>query len=103
MKKGAQFKRVYSPSEFVEAFKPSEYGETWDEVVGSEEFHRPEEGRMSHAEMVESIRNSGVTEPVQVHNGYVVDGHHRAAAAIAAGAQITVEKAAGEMYEGQIK
>ena len=39
----------------------------------------------SHPEHVESVRQNGVTNPVVVRRGQVVDGHHRIVAAHDAG------------------
>jgi ParB-like chromosome segregation protein Spo0J len=92
-----------SPKQFARLYKPSEYGSTWSEVVSNEDFHRPVEGSLSHEDMVKSIKKDGLKEPIQVFQGHVVDGHHRAAAAIEANKRIRVQEAPSEMYEGQIK
>lgn len=41
----------------------------------------------SHAEHVERVREHGVTNPIVVRRGQVVDGHHRIVAAHDAGVQ----------------
>ena len=89
--------------QFEKIFRPSEYGETWSDVPHSEEFHKViDEGNMTHADMVESVKKSGVQVPVSVHKGYVVDGHHRVAAAIESNTPVRWEVSPSEMYEGQI-
>lgn len=92
-----------SASDFAATFSPSEYGESWEDVAHSEDFHHPVEGAPSHEELTADVRERGVTDPVQVYRGHVVDGHHRVAAALAAGADVPYEHAPSEMYEGQIR
>jgi hypothetical protein len=92
-----------SSSQFAKTYKPSEYGASWSEVRGSEEFHRPIEGAMSHEEMVSDVKKHGVRSPVMVYGGRVVDGHHRVLAAMDAGQAIPFEHSPSELYEGQIK
>ena len=58
---------------------------------------------MSHEEMVKDVKEHGVRTPVMVHKGHVVDGHHRALAAMDAGQAIPFEHSPSELYEGQIK
>jgi hypothetical protein len=92
-----------SANQFAKTYQPSEYGATWSEVRGSEEFHRPIEGTMSHEEMVKDVKKRGVHTPVMVYGGRVVDGHHRALAAMDAGQAVPFEHSPSELYEGQIK
>ena len=95
--------RSLSAEQFAQNYYPSEYGASWRHVRNSADFHRPEPGLLNHEEMVESVKKHGIKEPVQVYQGYVVDGHHRVLAAIDAKVPIPYEHAPSEMYEGQIK
>jgi len=102
MDRGQQWKRMHH-TDFTAQFKPSEYGQTWQDVTGNEDFSKTiDEEALSHSDLVASIKQHGVKEPIQVYNGYVVDGHHRVAAAIDADADIPFENASSELYEGQI-
>lgn len=91
-----------SAAQFAKKFKPSEYGHTWSEVGKDPEFHRPEEGSLSHKEMVSNIKEHGVHTPVMVYGGRVVDGHHRVLAAMEAGQAIPYQHSPSELYEGQV-
>lgn len=82
-----------SAAQFAKKFAPSEYGQSWDEVGQHEEFHRPVEGTLSHEEMVKSVKDRGIDIPVIVQGKHVIDGHHRALAAMEANVRIPYDRA----------
>ena len=99
-----------SPDQFRSAYLPSEYGADWDSVQkhasgsncsGIREFDAY--GRGLNEQLRSSVKEGGIHTPVQVYQGFVVDGHHRVAAALSSGVQIPVEEAPSEAYEGQIE
>ena len=80
-----------SPQQFAKHVHPREGGKTWDEVVETHKTKDPE----AFNSLVESVRNEGIKEPVQVSarvfksgNPFMYNGHHRVAAAIHAGVDI---------------
>lgn len=98
-----------SPEQFRANYRPTEYSKDWDGVVRHVRHanccginERDEHGRGLNDSMRSSIKHEGIREPVQVKDGWVVDGHHRAAIALSVGANIPVEHTDHEMYEGQI-
>ena len=96
--------KVLSAIQFAKTYKPSEYGDSWSEVPHNEEFKKfTDPDQLSHDEMVKDVATHGIKEPVQVYKGHVVDGHHRAAAAIEANVDIPFQKTKSPMYEGQIE
>lgn len=80
-----------NPDEFAHTFMPTHWGADWDEASSALSREDP-----SHqASLTNSVRERGIQEPVRVtprlrHSSqrYVVDGHHRVAAARATGQPI---------------
>jgi ParB-like chromosome segregation protein Spo0J len=83
---------IFSAEQFKNIYKPSEYGEHWNEVPQSRLFHMRMTPDALNA-MENSIKSEGIQVPVKVDRmvGKVVDGHHRAAIALRHGLSIPVE------------
>lgn len=81
-----------SAEQFAESITPREYSSTWEGIQESRKEKNPEK----YNNLVESIRNEGVKNPVQVSatvsedtgKPFVYNGHHRVAAALEVGADI---------------
>ena len=89
LSKGQFGEHMEWPAEsFTKLFKPSEYGNNWQEVSGHRLFWRA--GVEKQTALEESVKNEGIKEPVSVNrmSGRVTDGHHRVIAAIKSGQPI---------------
>jgi hypothetical protein len=81
-----------SAQQFAAQVHPREYGKTWDEVAEKHKSKDPE----AFNSLAESVRTEGIQEPVQLSaaesgvtgNPFMLNGHHRVAAAIHVGADI---------------
>jgi hypothetical protein len=73
---------------FTKLYKPSEYGNNWEEVPGHRLFGRA--GAERQALLEESVKSEGIKEPISVDrmSQRVTDGHHRVIAAMKSGQPI---------------
>ena len=73
---------------FTKLYKPSEYGNNWEEVPGHRLFNRAGAERQTALE--ESVKSEGIKEPISVDrmSQRVTDGHHRVIAAMKSGQPI---------------
>lgn len=92
--------RNLNPDEFSEQFRPSEYGESWDDVDYNLSQDEDDSGPWIR-NLTSDLGERGIHTPVQVHRGFVIDGHHRVTAARRAQVDIPYEQAPSELYEGQ--
>jgi hypothetical protein len=73
---------------FTKLYKPSEYGNNWEEVPGHRLFGRA--GAERQALLEESVKSEGIKEPISVDrmSQRVTDGHHRVIASMKSGQPI---------------
>lgn len=92
---------------FAATFRPSEYGPTWRcATIVMDGQCADRDGVYDYDDLGDlgrQLARNGQQEPVKVLDGcWVVDGHHRAAAAIEAGLPVTYEHVAEQDYDGQV-
>jgi hypothetical protein len=87
--------------EFTAMYAPSEYSESWDKVTEHPEFDRDEDGNKAYHAMVEDMKVNGMNSPVNVKTpeNKVQDGHHRVAAAMAAGVPVKFTTTDKDMWD----
>ena len=88
---------MLNPDQFMKEYHPGEYAHKWRGVASNREFLK---GAPIN-DLIEDVREKGVTTPVKVYKNTVVDGHHRVIAAAVAGQKIPFEVTEDDTYEPQ--
>lgn len=80
--------QTLSAAEFAETYPPAYYAGTWADAAEHEDFIAGGDHGWDMDELVDSMTESGMQDPVEVLDGEVRDGHHRVVAALACGADV---------------
>lgn len=90
---------MLNPDQFMKEYHPGEYAHKWRGVASNREFLKGE----PIGDLIENVREKGVTTPVKVYKDIVVDGHHRVIAAAVAGQKIPFEATEDDTYAPQYR